>query len=122
MSLFRSGIERICFSPGYGFLPRASTEGDTSTVYFLLAQSRFDVASFSAGFVPIEHRSGSIIICLNSPSFKVLGSKVDTSKGGKGGAGAGPEHDFGVDILMQSKILLQPQKKKRRSACKSRPI
>ena len=93
-------------SPGYGFLPRASTDGDTSTVYLLLTQSRFDVACASAGFVPIKHRSGSTTICCKSSSLKVLGSEVDALKGGDGGAGGGPEHKFGIDIFMQSKMLL----------------
>jgi len=83
--MFHSGTWRTNFSPGYGSLPRANTEGDTSTAVSLLTQSRLDVACSSAGFASIGYRSGSrLAVCLNS-SLKVFGSNVDISKGGDRG-------------------------------------
>lgn len=112
MCLFSSGIGRLCLSPGKGFLPRASTEGDTSTVYFLLTQPCFDAASSRAGFVPIKHRSGSRTISFSSSLLKVLGSKVEASKGGDGALGVSPENNFGIGIfedfagLSESKLIV----------------
>lgn len=106
MFLFRSGIGRLCFKPGYGFFPRANTKGDTSTVYFFLTQSRFDVASPRAGFSPTRHRSGSMTVCLKYSSLKVLGSKVDASKGVDSGVAADLEHNFGIDIFTHQNVVV----------------
>lgn len=40
---------------------------------------------------------------LKSSSFKVLGLKVDASKGGDGGVSPDPEHNFRIDIFMHQR-------------------
>lgn len=99
--MFHPGTLRTNFNPGYGFLPRANTEGDTLTAVFLLTQSRLDVACSSAGFALSGHRSGSRLAVFMYSSLKVFGSNFDISKGGD--RGVVHSNSIGPDILIDLK-------------------